>query len=120
MLVINNVELNFDITAPDDLVRYKTEGETLQKAIEALPKVDPTDLDAYIDWLQKYSTALTDWIDNIFGENVCNKLLGAKTSINKILDLTDDITNAVTAQGEEFGVRMKKYTPNRAQRRVKK
>ena len=63
---------------------------------------------------------MTDFIDAAFGEGTCNKLLGAKTSLDKLMDTVAALREAVTEQGEQAGKKLEAYAPNRATRRKKK
>ena len=46
-----------------------------------------------------YVRLLTDWIDGIFGDGACNKLLGHKTSLSNVMSLCDEIGEAAVQQG---------------------
>ena len=125
MLNVMGHELDFDITAPDDLDRYLRCGEEMSaRAAEAPPMPEtvttPEHLRAYTEWCRAYCKICTDWIDAVFGEGIANKLLGPKTSVAKLLDVCDAIQAAATKQGEMVGLHIKKFTPNRATRRAQR
>lgn len=121
---VNGKDIDFDLTAPEDLRRYQEAGERMTQAAETLPQ-PPADVDspegfsAYIDYLEQQCRLLTDFIDEAFGPDTCNALLGPKSSLEKLLDACDAIGAAVEQQGQAVGVKIQKYAPNRAMRRAK-
>lgn len=122
MITVNGTAIDFDITAPEDLRRYRAAGERMTAAAQAAgdPPQDvssPLGFAAYIDYLDGQCRLLTGFIDEAFGEGTCNALLGPKTSLEKLLDACDAIGAAVEQQGQDVGVKIKKYLPNRATRR---
>ncbi len=125
MITVNGTSIDFDITAPEDLRRYRAAGEKMTEAAAALPQA-PADMSAsgdfgaYIAFLEGQCKVLTDFIDEAFGQGTCDALLGPKTSLEKLLDVCDAIGAAVEQQGKEVGVKIKKYAPNRTRRAAKK
>ena len=111
MMKLRGHEFDFDISCPEDLERYlRCSEEMTQKAASAPPM--PADM-TYPHGLRAY----TDWIDGIFGDGACNKLLGPKTSLSGVMSLCDEIGEAAVQQGNAVGLQIKKYMPNRATRR---
>ena len=125
MIEINNIQLDFDITSPSDVLRYKQAGERMEAegAAIALPTLaldDPKFLDAYVEMLNAQLKIFGNFIDEVFGDGVAERLLGNNPSLNKIAEINDAMSVAMEAQGTEFGVKLQKYKPNRATRRAKK
>ena len=125
MIENNNVQLDFDITSPTDVLRYKQAGERMEAegANIALPAVapdDPSFLDAYVDMLNAQLRLFGNFIDEVFGDGVAQQLLGSNPSLNKVTEINDALALAMEAQGKDFGVKLQKYKPNRATRRGKK
>ena len=125
MIKVNNIQLDFDITSPSDVLRYKQAGERMEAegANIALPTVVPDDpgfLDAYVEMLNAQLRLFGNFIDEVFGDGVAEQLLGNNPSLNKVAEINDALSNAMEAQGTEFGVKLQKYKPNRATRRAKK
>lgn len=125
MIEINNVQLDFDITSPTDVLRYKQAGERMEAegANIALPTVapdDPSFLDAYVDMLNAQLRLFGNFIDEVFGDGIAQQLLGSNPSLNKVTEINDALALAMEAQGKDFGVKLQKYKPNRATRRGKK
>ena len=125
MIEVNNIQLDFDITSPSDIVRYKLAGERMEAegANITLPTLSPDDpgfLDAYVDMLNAQLRLFGNFIDEVFGDGVAEQLLGNNPSLNKVNEINDALGVAMEAQGKEFGVKMQKYKPNRATRRAKK
>lgn len=125
MIEINNVQLDFDITSPTDVLRYKQAGEHMEAegANIALPTVapdDPSFLDAYVDMLNAQLRLFGNFIDEAFGDGIAQQLLGSNPSLNKVTEINDALALAMEVQGKDFGVKLQKYKPNRATRRGKK
>lgn len=125
MLKIREFEFDFDISAPEDLDRYLQSGAAMEEKKQHSPSIpmdtnDPQYLEKYHAWLKSYCGILTDFIDDVLGEGACNQLLGPKTSLSGLLNVYDEICDAVTAQGDAIGRHLVKYTPNRATRRKAK
>lgn len=124
MLNINGIELDFDITSPEDLRRYRAAGEKMAAAELPDPPhpgeaLTDADMEQYIAYLEAQCRLLTDFIDEAFGGDVCNRLLGPKTSLDKLLSLCDALGAAVEEQSKSVGVKIVRYAPNRASRRSK-
>lgn len=125
MIEINNVQLDFDITSPTDVLRYKQAGERMEAegANISMPAVAPDDpgfLDAYVDMLNAQLRLFGNFIDEVFGDGIAQQLLGSNPSLNKVTEINDALALAMEAQGKNFGVKLQKYKPNRATRRGKK
>jgi hypothetical protein len=125
MITVNNIQLDFDITSPSDVVRYKQAGEHMEAegAKITLPTVAPEEpgfLDAYVDMLNGELRLFGNFIDEVFGDGVAEQLLGNNPSLNKVTEINDALGAAMEAQGQEFGVKLQKYKPNRATRRGQK
>lgn len=122
MMKLRDLEFDFDISCPEDLERYLRCSEEMERRTADAPPM-PTDmthphgLRAYTDWMTAYVKLLTDWIDGIFGDGACNKLLGPKTSLSNVMSLCDEIGEAAARQGDAVGMQIRKYMPNRATRR---
>lgn len=124
MLKINDLELDFDITSPSDVLRYKQAGEHMEAAAAELnfPELtsdDPGFLDNYVNMLNSQLRLFGNFIDEVFGEGVAQKLLGGNPSLNRVTEVNEAISQAMAEQGKSFGVRLQKYKPNRATRRKK-
>lgn len=125
MLNVNGVDLNFDITSPADVVRYKQAGERMEAAgaevsYPSMATDDPGFLDAYVDMLNRLLRLYGNFLDEAFGEGTADALLGANPSLTKVQSVVDAIGAALAAQGRDFGVALRKYQPNRATRRGQK
>ena len=123
MITVNNIQLDFDITSPSDILRYKRGGEAMEVASAALPLPtleadDPGFLDAYVEMLNAELRLFGNFIDDVFGDGVAEQLLGNNPSLSKVTEINDALGEAMESQGKEFGVKLQKYKPNRATRRA--
>jgi len=124
VIKVNNVELDFDITSPADVQRYKGAGERMEEESEkiSLPALTPDDpgfLDAYIEMLNCELRIFGNFIDEVFGDGIAEQLLGNNPSLTKVAEINDALGAALETQGNEFGLKLEKYKPNRAARRAK-
>ncbi len=122
MLKVNGIALNFDLTSPTDVQRYKEAGERMEK--EEIPTVsvspdDPSFWDSYIAMLNGELRVFGNFIDDVFGDGIAKKLLGDNPSLTKVTEINDALHEAMEAHGKELGVKLQKYKPNRATRRSK-
>lgn len=129
MIHINGVDIDFDITSPRDMMRYNQAGIKMTEAADAVaaPSVDSSDpayLDEYIAMLNGLLNLYGNFIDDVFGDGVAEKLLTDNPSLTKLIDVDDALGEALEGQGKSFGARMttrfSKYTPNRATKRANK
>jgi len=125
MIVVNGIELDFDITSPLDVKRYRDAGERMNEEgrkinLPAVAADDPAFLNAYVEMLNCELRLFGDFLDDVFGEGVAEQLLGSNPSINKVNKVLDAFGKAIEKQGNEFGITLQKYTPNRAARRSKR
>ena len=125
MLTVNNVQLDFDITSPSDILRYKQAGDRMETERQALtlPNVSPDDpsfLDVYVEMINGQLRLFGNFIDEVFGDGVAEQLLGNNPSLNRVAEINDTLSTALETQGKEFGVKLQKYQPNRATRRAQK
>lgn len=125
MITVNNIQLDFDITSPSDVLRYKQAGESMEAAgagitMPTLSADDPKFLDAYVEMLNNELRLFGNFIDEVFGDGTAQQLLGSNPSLNKVTEVNDALGDALEAQGQEFGVKLQKYKPNRATRRAQK
>lgn len=127
MITVLGHEIDFDVTAPADLDRYLEAMHGMEQRAAGMPAMPEQaslgtadGILAYTEYLRGQCMLLTDFIDAAFGEGTCNKLLGAKTSLDKLMDTVAALREAVTEQGEQAGKKLEAYAPNRATRRKKK
>ena len=125
MLIVNGLELDFDLTSPSDVLRYKAAGEQMEAegasiSLPALDEDDPRFLDVYVEMLNSELRLFGNFIDNVFGDGVAEKLLGDNPSLTKVGEINDALEAAFEKQGNDFGVKLQKYQPNRATRRAQK
>lgn len=125
MITVNNIQLDFDITSPTDVLRYKQAGEHMETegAGITMPNIstdDPKFLDAYVEMLNTELRLFGNFIDEVFGDGTAEQLLGNNPSLNKVAEINDALGDAMEAQGKEFGIKLQKYKPNRATRRAGK
>ena len=115
-LNIHGIELDFDFTSPDDLLRYRTAMERMQSVDIDTPD-DTDDFVAYVNTLKDILDRFSAFLDEAFGAGTAQKLLGDKPSLQKITAIQDAINAGAEAQNQALEAHYAKYTPNRASRR---
>ena len=125
MITIRGIEIDFDITAPNDMLRLETAQEAADERAKDIPE-PPTDetapdyLKKYIGWLQANIKIVGDFWDEVFGDGVAEKLLTNNPSLTKIFDVNEEVEAALGVHVKVISTHMSKYKPNRATRRAKK
>lgn len=126
MLIIRNVQIDFDITSPKDMLRYDEavkKAAVSQKEYEPLPEQDdPEFMTKYIAYLNAELKTFGDFIDDIFGDGVANQLLGSNPSLNLVYEVNDEIGAALEEQGKTFSLhiqKLQKYQPDTVKRKKK-
>lgn len=106
MITVLGHEIDFDVTAPADLDRYLEAMREMEQRASGMPAMPEQaslgtadGIRAYTEYLRGQCMLLTDFIDAAFGEGTCNKLLGAKTSLDKLMDMVAALREAVTGAG---------------------
>lgn len=120
---ILDVEVSFDITSPTDVLRYNEAGKRMEAEAVNIPGL-PEDMDAgdseFLDaWMEMLNAELRlfgNFIDEVFGDDVAEKLLGNNPSLSRVMEINDALSRAMENQGREFGVQLKKYTPDKRRR----
>lgn len=118
MIIIDGIELEFDITSPADVQRYKQAGERMEEAGReiVMPEMamdDPNFLNEYVAMLNKQLNIYAAFLDEIFGDGIAEKLLGNNPSLTKITQVNDAIANAMQLQGSDIGGKLSDYAPSR-------
>lgn len=99
MLVINGIELEFDMTDADTYEKYMAGAGTLDAAMgESLGDAPTTE--EYVEMVRKKCQAVRTFVDGIFGEGMGKKLC-PKDSLNSCLDVQDAIIDEVYRQNRE-------------------
>ncbi len=115
MLTVNNVLLNFDITAPEDLLRYNSALVKMQNAKQTTfdTAQGESDVLKYAEFLKVQCKVVTDFIDEVFGDGTCNELLCEKVSLSQLMDVCNEISLAIKGQTQSVQKKLAKYEPNR-------
>jgi hypothetical protein len=122
MIKIRDMEIDFDATAPQDLLKLKNAEDNLKAETERIkePAADTSDpryRDEIIEFLNGLLQAYGNFLDDFLGDGVANELLGKKPSLVKVLEVNDELSEAIETFNNDIGERFKKYQPNRATRR---
>lgn len=125
MIIVKGIQIDFDMTSPGDVARYKNakamaEAEADAITLQNVSPDAPEFLDAYMEMLNTELLVFGNFIDNAFGDGIATQLLGENPSLTKVFEIDDELGKALEAQGKEFGVKLQRFQPNRATRRAQK
>lgn len=123
MIIINGIEIDFNMSAPSDVLRMGEAQERAEKR-ETAPAPNPDDpdyLQKYANWLDSIIDIFADFLDDLFGAGVSKKLMVGKKSLEMIFDLNDELEKALGVHVKSVTSKTgSKYKPNRATRRAGK
>ena len=125
-LNILGVELDFDFTSPDDIMRYRAAmdrmpGIDIKRLSNSRAAFDDADsFTAYVKALKDILRNFSVFLDEAFGEGTSDKLIGNKPSLRKVIEIQDAINVGAEAQNKTLEAHYAKYAPNRAGRSGKK
>ncbi len=101
--MIIETKLNFDITSPQDIQRYKTASEKMEKASKQVAR--PTVMFDHPDYLNQYLAMISielklyaDFLDEAFGQGTAQSLLGENPSILKAAEVNARLAIALQNQ----------------------
>lgn len=124
MIVIQGIEVEFNITSPTDILRLNEAQEKASRReaeIQAPQDVDsPTYLREYAGWLNSLLNVFGNFIDDAFGEGLAQRLLTNNPSLDMVFDVNDELEKVLGDHSRQITDRFNKYRPNRASRRAKK
>lgn len=116
MIKVRDVELKFDPSNPTHIVRFNTESAQHQERVAALRSPDTTKenwLDEYVAYLNGFLQSFATYLDNVFGDDVAQRLLGAEPGIEDCFAVDDEIGTAITEHLSVFQDRAHRFLPNR-------
>ncbi len=113
MLNINNVQVEFDVTSPEDIRRYARAAAAMTAQMKSLcedSKDESISAAQYAEHLERQCKILTNFIDDAFGEGTCNKLLCKRT---RLYEICTSIATALELHTSELKEKFAGYEPNR-------
>lgn len=123
MITINGIDVDFDITSPSDILRLDTISKSMADRTVPDPPTnekDPGYLTKYVAWLNEMLNMFGNFIDDLFGDGIAEKLLTNNPSLTKMFDVNDALEEALGRHVQQITARFEKYRPNRATRRAQK
>ncbi len=121
MITVNGTKLNFDITSPDCLKRYLSALQKLNSnKTEKTVKQNCNTIEEYTQLLEGECKAVTNFIDEIFGDGTCNALLGSEASLLQLFNVCESIAQQIQNQTSNATQKFTMYKPNRKTIQVKK
>ncbi len=115
MLFLGEEELNFDITCPSDIKKYRQAMDILMHNTQVLNELknDESNIESYERIIEAECNLLCEFIDNMLGQGTCNKFLGEKVSVNTLYDFCAQIASAIDEQAKATKKKFAPYKPNR-------
>lgn len=114
MLKINNVELELDIFDAETAELYENELDRIENEGKAPAGAKMSET------IRVQCNAVFDFFDNMFGEGTAVDVFGERSNLMECLRAFELVVEHVGQQTEEAKKITDKYSPNRAQRRMKK
>ena len=125
MITIKGMNIDFNLTSPSDMRRLYEARERADKRKAEVETKAPTDaaapdyLTQYVDWLNALLNIYGNFIDDAFGEGMAEKLLTNNPSLDRVLDVNDELEAALGVHVQAITARFGRYKPNRAAMREK-
>ncbi len=120
MLCVNGVQLEFDITCPDCLLRLDAAEKAAAEKQSALPAPKKhaagRPIAAYAAWMGKVICIFSEFLNEAFGEGAAAQLLGEAPSLERMAAVSEALGEALTESANTAAQRFTEYTPYRAQR----
>ena len=113
---ILNVEIDFDFLDADDIEKFENEAKRVVKECENNEIKTLT----YAEQIRKECEIIDNFFNNVFGEGTSEKLFKGKANLMEHINAFQDIVNEKIRKQEEMNSTLKRYLPNREQRRNNK
>lgn len=112
-MIINGVELDFNMYNVAHVKRYKEGREKAAKICEKIENTDMTNIswDAYIETLTTGCNAIFELFDSTFGDGTSNALFGGETDFRACLKALEEFDAAVVEDTSTTAKRAHVYMP---------
>lgn len=117
-MLINGKEFELDIFDADEAERYETAVEKLQSTAKALEGAAGTEGVKLSNVIRQQCECIFEFFNTLFGDGTDKLIFGEKTNIYTCMDVSEEFMQDINKQREKVEARVKKYSPNRAQRRT--
>lgn len=113
-MIINEIELDFDIFDVDIAERYENALEKVQE------EGKPVEGEKNSVVIRRQCNSIFNFFDEVFGEGTSKDIFGDRVNLMLCLKAFEEVVEDVAEQTKEAEKLTAKYSPNRAQRRLKK
>ena len=110
---IKDIEVEFDFLDADDVERFEKEAEKVKKQCEIKEKQEMS----YSQMIREECKIVNCFFDNVFGEGISEKLFKGKMNLEEHIKIFEDIVKEKMRQQKGLEDTLKRYQPNREQRR---
>ena len=110
---IRDVEVEFDFLDADDMERFEKEAKKVIEQCESQEKQTMS----YSQMIRKQCEIINIFFNNVFGENISERLFGNKNNLNEHIKAFEEIVNEKEIQQKSVISTLERYQPNREQRR---
>lgn len=110
---IKDIEVEFDFLDADDVEKFENEAK---KVIEKCKNKEPKQM-SYAEAIKEECNIIEDFFNNVFGQNISERIFKGKKNLNKHIKAFEDIVNRKNEQQRELQNTLDRYKPNREQRR---
>ena len=110
---IRNIEVDFDFLDADDVERFEKEAQKVKEECAIKDKKEMS----YSEIIREECNIIERFFNNVFGDNISEKMFNNKKNLNEHIKAFEDIVNEKIQQQKGLQNTLNRYQPNREQRR---
>lgn len=113
MITVKGVQLNFNFMNADHIQKWEDARKEVSSRYKDISDADMRNigLQGYADLLRRACNSIFDLFDGIFGDGTSNDLFGSECDFEECIDAFGEFEAAIADQANNFGDKVKKYTP---------
>jgi hypothetical protein len=113
MITVKGKELDFNFLNADHVQKWENARNEVKARYKDIADADMSKigLQEYADLLRRACNAIFDLFDGIFGDGTANDIFGAECDFEACMDAYGEFEAAIADQAQNFGTKVKKYTP---------
>lgn len=110
---IKDIEIDFDFLDADNVEKFEKEAI---KVIEESQKKEIVEL-SYSETIRRECKVVENFIDNVFGEGISQKIFKGKTNLTEHIQVFQIIIDEKNRKQQDLQNLLNRYSPNRERRR---
>lgn len=113
---IKNIEVEFDFLDADDIERFEKQADILMKKCDEEAEKNYSASET----IRVQCKIIEEFIDNVFGEGISDKIFVKKNNLKEHLNIYEDIIKEKQFEDNEIKSKFGRYQPNREERRKRR